>query len=276
MEIIYVDRVFLLNLIIDYLLLVVTCRLGGGPIRRGRCLLGAVLGGIYAVACFLPGYGFLSTAAFKLALWGLMSLAAFGGEAHLARYAVCFLVVSAVFGGGVWAASMLAGGAGPFGSAVALDLPTLGFSFAVGYALLTLALRHRMRAQPREIVPARLTLRDKTVELRCLRDTGNGLRENLSGRRVLVLDVGAAAPLFTPAEAEALRCTDGAAALIRLGQIPGAPHFRPVVYSAVGTSAALLPAFLPRELYIDGLPCRDYAAAISPTPIGDGSFNSIC
>jgi len=274
MEIVYADRVFLLNLIIDYLLLAVTMRLGGGPIRRGRCLLGAALGGAYAVACFLPRCQFLSRGACKLALWGLMSVAAFGGQKSLLRYALCFLAVSAAFGGGVWAAALLAGGAGPFGAAVALDLPTLVFSFAVCYALLTLALRRRLSAREREIVPAKLTLRGKTLELRALRDTGNGLRESLSGRRVLVLDADTAAPLFTGAEAAALRCADGAEALLCLGRISGAPRFRPVVYSAVGTSAALLPAFLPDALTVDGRACGDYVA-VSPTPVGDGAFDSI-
>ena len=55
MTVIYVDTLFLLNAVVDYLLLLCAARLAGEPLHRIRFGIGAVLGGLYAVALFLPG-----------------------------------------------------------------------------------------------------------------------------------------------------------------------------------------------------------------------------
>ena len=275
MEIIYVDSLFLLNFIIDYLLLVLTFRLCGLVIRRVRCVLGALLGGAWAVLCFLPGLEFLAAPACKAALWGWISLAAFGGEAHLLKCALSFLTISAVFGGGVWAASMLAGGSNSIAGAVQLSFPMLVFSFAVCYVFLSLTWSQRLRGQAGKIAAVRLVLRDRSVELNALRDTGNTLREQLSGRKVMAVGIGDVASLFTPEEAEALRENDGAQALLRLNGLAGELHFRPVVYSALGVSGALIPAFIPEQLWIDGRQSGDYVVAVSPVPVGNAQFHAV-
>ena len=55
MTVVYIDSVFVLNTLMDYLLCLVTARLAGIPLRRRRYLLAALAGGGYAVAVFLPG-----------------------------------------------------------------------------------------------------------------------------------------------------------------------------------------------------------------------------
>ena len=47
---IYIDRVFALNLAVDYLLLLTAARLAGTPLRRLRFLLCGAAGGLYATA----------------------------------------------------------------------------------------------------------------------------------------------------------------------------------------------------------------------------------
>ena len=68
MTVVYLDRVLLLNLLVDYLLLLTTARLAGIPLRRGRLALCAAGGALYAGAVFLPGWGFLAAAPAKA--WG--------------------------------------------------------------------------------------------------------------------------------------------------------------------------------------------------------------
>ena len=84
MTVIYVDTLFLLNALVDYLLLLCAARLAGEPLKRLRFALGAVLGGGYAVAIFLPGLGFLERPACRLAAAVLMVLAALLSAALLA------------------------------------------------------------------------------------------------------------------------------------------------------------------------------------------------
>ena len=55
MTVVYIDSLFLLNLIVDYLLLLGAARLSGAVLCRPRLALGAVLGAAYACAVFLPG-----------------------------------------------------------------------------------------------------------------------------------------------------------------------------------------------------------------------------
>ena len=56
MTVVYVDSVFVLNALMDYLLVLCAARLAGIPLRRRRYLLAAPgWWGAYAVAVFLPG-----------------------------------------------------------------------------------------------------------------------------------------------------------------------------------------------------------------------------
>ena len=52
MTVVYLDSVFTLNTLMDYLLCLATARLAGIPLRRGRYLLAALAGGAYAAAVF--------------------------------------------------------------------------------------------------------------------------------------------------------------------------------------------------------------------------------
>ena len=82
MTVIYLDELFLLNFVVDYLLLLAAGRLAGEILRRGRLALGAALGAAYAGAVFLPGLGFLAHPLCKLGaavlIWRLARLESFG------------------------------------------------------------------------------------------------------------------------------------------------------------------------------------------------------
>ncbi len=275
METIYIDSLFLMNLIIDYLLLRLTARLCGEALTRRRCAIGAALGALGAVGCFVPGFYWLNSAPGKALLWLAISLAAFGFSRALPRCALGFLGVSAAFGGAVWAASMLSGGAAVYsGSMVRVGAPTLVFSFALCYALLSLVFPGRGEAR-RCVARLRIVLRGAVAELTALRDTGNELREPSCGRRVIIASPEALSPLFTPAELEALSKRGGAEALLAIAGVDGAPRFIPVSYRAVGVGAALLPAFAPDALYIDGEAAGGYVVAVSPDFTGGADYRAL-
>ena len=107
MTVIYIDTLFLLNTLVDYLLLLASARVAGEPLRRGRFALGAVLGGLYACAIFLPGMGFLSRPLCRVAAAVLMVLCAFWGTRRLLRQTLVFASLAFAFGGGVMAVSLL-------------------------------------------------------------------------------------------------------------------------------------------------------------------------
>ncbi len=277
MTVIYVDTLFLLNALVDYLLLLAAARLAGERLRRGRFALGAVLGGLYAAAIFLPGLEFLGKIPCRLAAAALMLLAAYGGSVRLLRQAVIFFALTCAFGGGVAAISMAGGrglslGRGVFYSA--LDLKTVLLSAAACYALLTLALQRvgRHTAASGELLPVRLELDGRSVTLTALADTGNTLTDPVSGAPVLVAEGEAVLPLFPEdRRPDPSDLRDPAGALERLGAgKENAPSFRLLPYRAVGVERGLLLAARVDRVTLGGRDCGRQLVALSPTPVSDG------
>lgn len=276
MTVIYVDTLFLLNAVIDYLLLLLAARLAGEPLRRLRFLLGAVLGGAYAVAIFLPGLGFLAHPLCKAASGLLMLLAAYGGSRRLLRQGILFVALTFALGGGVVAIGLLGGQGLALGNGVfysSLDLKTLLLSAAVCYAALSLALRRigRHTAASGELLPARLTLDGRTAELTALVDTGNTLTDPVSGRPVMVAEGESLAALFPrdhrPGPGD-LR--DPAGAVERLGTGHWRSRFRLLPYRCVGVECGLLLALRVDEARLGEQDVGPLLVALSPTPVSDG------
>ena len=139
MNVIYADSLFALSVFTDYLLCLVTARFCSLRLKRGRYLLAALLGGVYAVAVFLPGCAWMAHPAVELCAAGFMGLVAFGGEEKLFRCCAAFLAVSASFGGTAWAVCMRR----------KPDLRVLLGVFLGSYAVLTL-LSYTRRRRARE------------------------------------------------------------------------------------------------------------------------------
>ncbi len=270
MTVIYVDTLFLLNGVVDYLLLLAAARLAGEPLRRWRFALGAALGGLYAVAIFLPGLSFLAHPLCRAASMLLMLLLAYGGSRRLLRQGVLFVALTCAFGGGVVAIGLLGGtglslGGGVFYSA--LDLKMVLLSAAVCYGVITLVLQRvgKHSSAAGELVRARLRLGERQVELTALLDTGNTLTDPASGRPVLVAEGERVAHLF-PADHR----PGPAAALARLGTGEWSRRFRLLPYRSVGVERGLLLAVRADALELNGRDRGPVLVALSPTPVSDG------
>ncbi len=261
MNVIYADVLFGLSVFTDYLLCLVTARFCSLRLRRGRFLLAAVLGGVYAVAVFLPGLVWLAHPLCQLAAAGMMGLVAFGGEENLVRCLAAFLAVSASFGGAAWAV-VLRQGAAP-------DLRLLAAVFLGSYVLLTLlSLTRRKRAREHR-VEAALTLGARRAVFTALEDSGNCLRDSLSGRAVILVSPAALRPLFPGREA-LLELSDAVELVETAGALPEyRGRFRLLRCRSVA-GEALLAAFRPDGAELDGKPRSDLLAAISPEARGDG------
>lgn len=277
MTVVYVDSVFLLNGAMDYLLCLVTARLAGVPLRRGRYALAAILGGAYAVAVFLPGCGFLASWPSKLAVGVLMALAAFGGEQYLLRLTLLLFALSCGLAGGVLGLSLLTGSTLPRANGVFftdVNGKVLLAASAAAYVLVTVVFRAAARHGVRgERLAVRVSIDGRTTELTALWDSGNGLRDPAGGQPVLVTEPGSLDAVLP----------DGARQLLtpELLQFPAdlleplrqtAPELRPrlVPYRAVGTSTGLLLAVRTDWVEICGTRYRGMTAALSPTILGTG------
>ena len=276
MTVIYVDTLFLLNAVVDYLLLLASARLAGDPPRRLRFALGAVLGGLYAVAIFLPGCSFLSHPLCRAASALLMMVAAYGGSRRLLRQGILFVALTCAFGGGVVAIGLMGGtglslGGGVFYSP--MDLKMVLLSAAVCYLVVTMVFRRlgRHTASGGELARAVLRLGERRVEFTALVDTGNTLTDPVSGRGVMVAEGEAARDLF-PRDHRPDRqdFTDPAGAVERLGTGVWRGRFRLLPYRAVGVDRGLLLAVRADSLELDGSEKGPVLVALSPTPVSDG------
>lgn len=274
MTVVYLDALFLLNFVVDYLLLLAAGRLAGEVLHRGRLALGAALGAGYAAAVFLPGMGFLLYPLCKLAAGVLSLLVGYGGSRRLLRVSLVFFAVSAAFGGGILALELLGGQGLTLENGIlysAMDLRLILLSAAACYVVVTLLFQRTAKhsALRRELVPAVLTLEGRRVVLTALVDTGNTLTDPATGRPVMVAEGEKVAGLFRRDEApgpDELR--DPVAALERLSGL--GIRCRLLPYQAVGVECGMLLA-----VRLDGAKIgnEDYGklmVALSPNRLTDG------
>ncbi|MEG1240654.1 MAG: sigma-E processing peptidase SpoIIGA [Oscillospiraceae bacterium] len=266
MTVVYLDALFLLNLIINYLLLLATAKVAGERLCRWRVGVGAALGALYASAIFLPGWGFLIHPAVKLAVAVGMVLIAFGGSRRLLRLNLVFFAISAAFGGGIYALQLLGGQGlsvknGVFTSV--LDLRVILLSAAGCYCVITLIFSRAARHTARELVPCTLEISGKTAKLTALIDTGNTLTDPVRGGSVLVAEGARIAPLL----GEKLDLSDPVGTLSALHH---PKRFCLLPYQAIGVSCGMLLCVWADSGKIGEKSCEHLLVGLSPTPVSDG------
>lgn len=274
MTVVYIDSLFLLNWIVNYLLLLATAKLAGELIRRWRLALGAALGALYAAAVFFPGMGFLLHPLCKLGAAVLMLLVSFGGARRLIRVTFVFFGLACAFGGGIFAIGLLGGRGLSMNNGIlysAMDLRIILLSASVCYVLLTLVFRRTAKHDMRELVPSVLTLGERRVALTALVDTGNTLTDPVTGRPVMVADAARILPLIPAgillSETE-LR--DPVMAMERLSGEVESRRFRLLPYQTVGVECGMLLALRLDRAQVGN---RDYGGilvALSPNHVSDG------
>ena len=185
MTTVYLDARFALDLAVNYCLLACAARLDGGAVRRRRLALAAGLGAGYGVLTLLPGLGALGhPVGAALAAAGML-LAAYGPSDRLLRRGALFLVLSCAFGGVLVLVSLARGGSAGAGGLLGPSLGMRGIliAAALSYGALSLALGRQFSKTQAEggLCPLTLTKGEKTLRLLALIDTGNTLRDPLTG-----------------------------------------------------------------------------------------------
>jgi len=217
---VYLDVVIVLNILVDLLLLLAANRLWGVPAKIGRCIAAAVLGGLYGGACLIPGFRFLGNTMWRLVFLGIMGVTAYGWHRSGFRRCVLFVFLSMALGGIVQGMGEGSLSSLLLGLAVLCGLCVFGF---------------RGQELQQEFVEVELCAKDKKEKLLALRDTGNGLRDPITGQSVLVADAKAAETLFGLTRQQ-LRCP---VETVAAADVPG---LRLIPYRAVGQSGGMLVA----------------------------------
>ena len=250
--VVYLDRVFLLNLLLDYLLLLAAAQLSGRTLHRLRLLACADGGGAYAVLTFLPGCGFLRTPLCQLAVGSIIALCAYGGRG---RPALLFLLLSGGLAGFVLALGLWAGS--PTGLLGRVYRGEVSWPLLLGaalgfYVLLRLLLGQGARHGGGELLKITISVCGRKQTVTALHDTGNTLRDPVSGRPALVLERNAAEELA------------------RLHRQGAAVTFSLLPFRSVGTPAGLLLAARSDYIEINGRRYPRTPVALSEHPVSDG------
>jgi len=275
MKTVYVDEMFLLNLIIDYFIILATAKLCALPLKRGRFAISAGIGALYSVLILLRPFYFFASPLCKLLFGLIMSLTAFGTDKILKPF-LAFLAVSAAFGGAVYAASLLAGDDTDGGLYIKASMRVLILSFAVCYFVLTVVFKRFGKRRAREIHTVKVTLCGRSAEFRALRDTGNSLFDPISNLPVMALGIDEAGKLLSENMLTALRAGVPEFVTASAEDDELRSRFRLVPYSAVGVEMALLPVFRPDGLWIDGREKKDILVGLSSNAVcGDGEFSAL-
>ncbi len=249
----YLDLALLLNTLVDGLLLLGTNRLAGCRPRWSRCLLAALVGGLYARVSLTPGFFFLGNTLWRLVFLGIMGGIAFGLDKSGWKRSGLFALLSMAMGG-------MATGLGK------ASLPVYLLCAAGIWLLCRIGLAGV--GEGKEYVPLEIRYGDRQVRLTALRDTGNSLRDPITGERVLVIGADAAGKL-----------TDLTAAQLRnpletMGKrvLPG---LRLIPYRAVGQPAGLMLCMRLKDVKL-GNRCGAALVAFAPDCIGrDEGFQAL-
>ena len=268
MTVVYIDLLFLLNLIANYLLLLAAGRMSGAVLRRWRIGLGAAAGALYAVLVFLPGLEWLAFWLCKMACGVLMALIAYGGERYLLRVTVFFFGASAALAGAVLGLEMLGSVSltlehGVFYSK--LDIRLLLLLFVACYFVLSLFFRRTGRYSGRELVRLEVTLDRGTVSLTALVDTGHSLTDTATNRPVVVAEAQALSGLL-PAWADAAQPIRS----VERWHASGSRQARLSPDRAVGVECGMRLALRTQGVRVGEKSLGPLLMALSPTPVDDG------
>lgn len=247
----YLDLAVLLNFLVDLLLLLGTNRLSGYPWGWKRCLAGAGVGGLYGGLCLVPGLTFLGNTLWRTVFLVLMGAVAFGFHPRSLGRILLTVLLSMALGGAV------------------LGLGKTGFPGILASAgLVTGICALSLRRDGQELVEVELCRGEKRLRLMALRDTGNTLRDPVTGEGVLVADAKSAETLLGLTKAQ---LADPVGTLTS-GVLPG---LRLIPYRAVGVAGGLLLGIWLQDVRI-GNRRRDTLVAFAPEGLGgNGTYRAL-
>lgn len=234
--VIYGDVLVAINFIINLMILGLTGKLTGIPVKPFRRYLGALAGALASFVIFLPVQGFWVDIFIRVGVTALVIGITYFGHSprDMLRLSVVFFGVGFLFAGftvGIW--FLLPQELFSYAHGILyLDIAPLLLVVCIGAAYLFVTVFDRIfdSGGSREGVWHAVIARgDKKIELLLFMDTGNHLTEPFSGLPVMISSFEAATLLLTGSER---------------GYIMGRPYdmpagLRPVFYSGVGTQGLL-------------------------------------
>lgn len=193
---IYLDVVLLENLCMNYIILFATAYILKLKVKQWRLILSSLLGGVYAVVSYLEILPLYSNFAVKILLSIGMVYLAFGANSikALAKQLVLFYLTSFVFGGCAFALLYFVRPQdilmqnGVYIGTYPLKIALLGG--LVGFIITYIAFRIVKTKFKKKDMIYNITIKieQKQINLKAMLDTGNLLKEPITGMPVIVVE----------------------------------------------------------------------------------------
>ena len=172
-----VEGIFFISCIIDFLLITACNKLCGGPFYCVRFIVGAVIGGGYVTMCMIPSMAFLAQPLYRIISFLVITMLAFGFSISAMRMAAVYAILSMAICG----LSFILDG----GNAITILISALCI---VGLCYIGFTPHSRIR----RYVMVEICQNSKCVKMQALCDSGNLLKDPISGSPVLIVgrDIG--------------------------------------------------------------------------------------
>ena len=210
MKVFYLDSFLVLNLVLDYLLLLLTAKISGIWVQRYKLWLGAVFGAVFATGMFFfSGSGFAGFLLSVAAVWVMISLI-FRNQSRIKRLRLAgiFFLLNLVFSGMM----ILLQNVGVGRISVQNGIPYIQMEFwqilasaTGGFLLVRLCFRDHSAPIEQHRVHFHGELGQRKLDTLLLADSGNLLREPISGKPVILLAPEQAA-LLLPMKMSEMLC----------------------------------------------------------------------
>ncbi len=199
---VYADLLFLINFSMDYLCLYICAKIMHRPLRLPRMLIAAALGGVYSVvALFLPFPPFGQLAADAAVCIGMSAITFSQKGRRFSSTLLCaflFVGISMMTGGCMTAIFNLLNRLElPLGSIESDGISTYLFAIiaaAAGFISLRSTAIMSKKSNISECILT-LTLNGKSVTVTAITDTGNLVKDPLSGKQIVLVDRNALAKI---------------------------------------------------------------------------------
>ena len=256
--VIYVDMLVAVNVLIDYFLLLATCKFLQLHAKRVRFLLASFLGGVSALVVLLPKLNLLFSLSINLLASSIILLVSFGKTPH--RYFIkilaCFYGISLLFSGVMtvlWFfvfpnGMVVNNGKVYFNISPLLFIALTVVSYTIMRLVYLLTGRHELK---RRVYPVTVTVEGRNVELMAMADTGNSLRDTVSRAPVLVAEYAAVEPLIPEDFRPLFQKKGDWKEIDQLGQSGWQSRFHLIPFAAVYANG-LLPAFKADKILVKG------------------------
>ena len=245
---IYLDTFFLVNCLMNYLVISLHCLIRKRKVSTGRILLGAAVGALAAILVIVLRVKTMWLLVILCQVVNLMFLMwiIYGAMTirMMALNLILYYVISFLVSGGILMIfELLPVRTIPY---AAFLIIVVGMYHVVKY-LLTWFTNYRIKMS--HCFATQLHYRNQCITTTGYLDTGNQLREPISGERVSVVDFEFVKPLFAEEE---LRCIVNYLNLLQEQQ-PNELHLRLIPYHSIGKKNGYLVAFQADciELYIE-------------------------